>query len=46
MASNECQYCYYWKGDYKTTKADCDKTGDIKNIMTIVIAENSQKNRL
>lgn len=30
MASNECQYCYYWKGDYKTTKADCDKTGRYK----------------
>ena len=27
MAANECQYCYWWQGDHKTTKADCDKTG-------------------
>ena len=30
MAAKECQYCYWWQGDYKTTKADCDKTGRFK----------------
>ena len=30
MASQECQYCYYWKGNHTTTKADCDKTGKYK----------------
>jgi hypothetical protein len=30
MASQECQYCYYWKGTHKDTKADCDKTGTYK----------------
>ena len=30
MASQECQYCYYWKGTHKDTKADCDKTGRYK----------------
>ena len=27
MAKAECQYCYWWKGDWRTTKADCSKTG-------------------
>ena len=30
MAAQECQYCYYWKGDHTTTKADCNKTGKYK----------------
>jgi len=30
MAKEECQYCYWWKGDYKVTKADCYKTGKYK----------------
>ena len=30
MASQECQDCYYWKGDKTTTKADCYETGRYK----------------
>ena len=28
--AQECQNCYWWKGDHSTTKADCDKTGRYK----------------
>lgn len=31
MASEECQYCYYWKSKYSSdSRADCDKTGRYK----------------
>ena len=42
MASQECQYCYYWKGNHTTTKADCDKTGKYKTELLELILTFSE----